>query len=679
MAKIGITGASGFVGKHFVKKFIDDGYLVNAYVRNAAKIDFLAKKYGDRLRIFEGDISDEKNLEHFVKESDIIIHLAAGTAGTYNDYYNATIKGSELIFNLCEKNKKERLIHMSSVSVYDLNKAERSIVTEDTPFEPHMDLRGWYAKTKALGEQVIISKLDSTELPTIIFRAGLIYAPNMKTPLIGCGIIKGGLGINLGMGNKRLPYVHIDDLYGAVRTAIKSDKKRGIYNVVADEQPTTRGIVQYFNEFAPKRKGIFYVPKFFFVLNHALDRFLPKKGRISRYNYLLTRTQKNVYYSAERIKSELGWKATVPFEEAMKQMVDFHYGPVQIGVIGCGFAMKTLHLPVILQNRRIKVEAIYDIDRKSAEQIKKDFLPNAEIIQTIREFKDRKLDFVVVSTPPATHLEIARELAGSGINRVVETRSPDGGEKPQSSFHYPVNLMIEKPLALGLREAMEIGKFADKGGSKICVVNNYRFRKNVLAMKSAIKNDHAKINSVAVRFWSGPVIQSAGGWREKMKDALLYDMSYHFIDLAVELAGNFKKTEWLKTERDSNGVLTNLEGAVITERGSKILLDLKMLPPYSETFVEARAEDKTYLAGFYPESFRIKSGASSPLSDLKNTVKTIIRYLIDKKIKKDGNFSHRQIYDGFIASLKDETERVPVTAEDVLPTMELLEDLAKQR
>lgn len=106
-----------------------------------------------------------------------------------------------------------------------------------------------------------------------------------------------------------------------------------------------------------------------------------------------------------------------------------------------------------------------------------------------------------------------------------------------------------------------------------------------------------------------------------MKDALLYEMAYHFIDLAADLVGRFnpsinshsslslrahpsesktgltlskvewvKKIEWLKTDRDSNGVLTNLEGIIITNGGNKILLDLKMFPPYSETFIEARAE-----------------------------------------------------------------------------------------
>ncbi|MGC9603070.1 MAG: NAD-dependent epimerase/dehydratase family protein [Minisyncoccia bacterium] len=646
MKKIGITGASGFVGKHFVKKFIDDGYFVNAYVRNAAKIDFLAKRYGEKLRIFEGDINDEKNLENFVKESDIIVHLAAGTGGTYDDYYNTTVKGSELIFKLCEKNKKERLVYMSSVSIYDLNQAANSVVTEDTPFEPHMDLRGWYAKTKALGEQSIASKIDSSELPVTILRAGLVYAPNMKMPLMGCGIIRGSVGINLGMGDKRLPYIHIDDLHGAVKAAIKgSGKESGTYNVVSDEQPTTREIVEYFNEFAPDGKRMLFVPKSFFVLNPILGR----------YGYLLARAQKDIYYSAENLKSELGWKAVVPFREAMKQMVDFHYGPVRIGIIGCGFAMRTLHLPVIIGNLRIKVEAIYDIDEKSAKQIRDDFFPKAEAVRAISEFKNRKLDFVAVSTPPATHLDIARELSGAGIN-----------------------LMIEKPLALNLLESREIAKMADGSNAKICVINNYRFRRNILAMKSAMRKDGAKINLVRVRFWSGPVIKSAGGWREKMKNALLYDMAYHFIDLGVELAGDFKKAERLKTEHDSSGILVNLEGTVATKNGNDIILDLKMFPPHSETFIEARSENKTYFAGFYPESFRIKSGAPSPLSDLRNSVKTMVQYVIDKKIRKDGNFSHRQIYNGFISSLKDETERVPVTAEDVLPTMELLENIAKQ-
>ena len=38
--KITIFGASGAIGKLFVKKALEDGYVVKAYVRNPSKLDF---------------------------------------------------------------------------------------------------------------------------------------------------------------------------------------------------------------------------------------------------------------------------------------------------------------------------------------------------------------------------------------------------------------------------------------------------------------------------------------------------------------------------------------------------------------------------------------------------------------------------------------------------------------
>lgn len=168
MKRVGITGASGFIGKHLIKKFLNEGYLVNAYVRDTKKIDFLAEKHGDKLNVFQGDILDKEKLSNFAEESDFVVHLAAGTSGPYEDYFDSTVKGSELIFKTCEEKKVKKLVYISSISVYDLSRVKKSIATEETAFDPHLDLRGWYAKTKALGEREISSRFKKSSLPTII-------------------------------------------------------------------------------------------------------------------------------------------------------------------------------------------------------------------------------------------------------------------------------------------------------------------------------------------------------------------------------------------------------------------------------------------------------------------------------------------------------------------------------
>jgi len=535
----------------------------------------------------------------------------------------------------------------------------RRVLKEDASFERHLDLRGWYAKSKVLGEQVVTSQFKSSPINIVVLRAGLVYAPNMKAPLMGCGIIFRGRSINLGMRKKKIPFVHVDDLYSAVNLAMESNAKDKIYNVVSDEQPEVRKILKLYNKFAPAATRVkpFYVPRFLFVGNWLLNMVMPKKNKLGRYNFLLSRTQKNIYYSPEKIITELGWKPKVGFEETMKQMVEYKYKKVNIGVIGCGFAFKTLHLPVILGDPRIKVKAIYDRDEKVAREVKKEFLKSAEILGKIEDFKKNKheLDFVVISTPPDTHLTIAKQLIQEGYN-----------------------LLIEKPLSLNFKEARQLKELATEHNSKVCVVNNYRFRKNVLGLKSALQSDGSDIRSIAVKFWSGPVITSAGDWRSKLKDALLYEMAYHFIDIAIEIGGKTTSFKYLDTHRDQEGVLTDVKAVLTTKKGAEIHLDLKLHPPYAQTYVETQLKSCSYKAGFYPESLRYLGGSPSPVQDIKHSVKTIISYVLTKKIKKSGNMSHALIYDGFIKSIQDPHASIPVTIKDVLPTMELLEKISRE-
>jgi hypothetical protein len=108
-------------------------------------------------------------------------------------------------------------------------------------------------------------------------------------------------------------------------------------------------------------------------------------------------------------------------------------------------------------------------------------------------------------------------------------------------------------------------------------------------------------------------------------------------------------------------------------------LDLQLNPPYAQAAIEARLSDHAYLLGFFPESFRRISGSLNPVGEIKNNLKTVIKYAIDNKIRKQKNFSHQCIYRGFVQSLKNSCERLPVTINDTLPVMDLIEKIANQR
>jgi len=73
-----VTGGSGFLGVELIKRIIGEGGLVRTVARNEGKLIQLKEKFGDKLDIYFGDISDKFVVEQFmVGEFEGIFHLAA--------------------------------------------------------------------------------------------------------------------------------------------------------------------------------------------------------------------------------------------------------------------------------------------------------------------------------------------------------------------------------------------------------------------------------------------------------------------------------------------------------------------------------------------------------------------------------------------------------------------------
>ncbi|MEK7608652.1 MAG: NAD-dependent epimerase/dehydratase family protein [Patescibacteria group bacterium] len=654
MKRIGITGASGFVGKHLVSRFLADGYAVNVYVRDRSKIAFLATK-GVPLRIFEGDIAEATQLEPFVKASDIIVHLAAGTRGRWTDYHQTTVTGSETLLSLAEKYGIERLLVMSSVGIYDLFSSENeNVVTENHALEPHPELRGWYAHSKLLGENVFTSRLATLRVPVDILRAGLIYAENMKAPLIGCGFFFKNFCIAPGTANKRMPYVHVNDVYGAILACLEANEGSAIYNVVSTEQPTVRSIVEEYNLHSKIPVRFIPVPRILFAPITVFGSLFSKHGRIGRIAYLFSRMQKDVFYSPQKLMQKTGWNPKTPLNTAIKGAADLSSGDVRIAIIGCGFATQTLHAPAIQRIPRIKVQALYDADRGRAMEVRNKFFPNASVLETSEELSGQSVDFAVIVTPPDTHVPLAKEFVARGIH-----------------------VLVEKPVSHKLREALDLDVLAKEHGVRVCVVNNYRFRRNVLALRRALSETIGEpLESISLRFWSGPTIQSAKSWREEFKNALTHEMAYHFLDLVAEFGGRVVDVEHLETARGGDHkTLRRVLARAKTDRGISVDIDLRLHPPYAATWLEFVKKDVVYKLHFYPESLECLSGSPTPATRLVHELRTIIAYAVSRFRKPPT--SHEELYRLFVRAVKDPHEQTPVSIEDTIPALEFIDRITK--
>ena len=73
MAKILITGATGFIGYHLTRALLGQGHEVSCLVRNSSNLDRLA---GLPVRRANGDVTDAESLRRIMPGYDAVYHLA---------------------------------------------------------------------------------------------------------------------------------------------------------------------------------------------------------------------------------------------------------------------------------------------------------------------------------------------------------------------------------------------------------------------------------------------------------------------------------------------------------------------------------------------------------------------------------------------------------------------------
>ena len=169
MAKLFLTGATGFLGGHVLAQALKFGHEVSVLVRDPAKLQPELARHPN-LIVHLGDVLDADSLQSALKRPvDALFHVAASTnmwARKNAAQTQVNVQGVAHVL-AAAKGKVGRFIDTSTVAVYGL--------TEQTIDEnsPQLGLNSWinYAYTKAVAQaRVLESGLDVVILnPTHLF------------------------------------------------------------------------------------------------------------------------------------------------------------------------------------------------------------------------------------------------------------------------------------------------------------------------------------------------------------------------------------------------------------------------------------------------------------------------------------------------------------------------------
>lgn len=240
--RVFITGGAGFIGSHLCDTLITEGkevtILDNLSTGSKKNISHLEGK----IKVFQGDIRDQKLVESLVAESDLVLHMAAAL-GVDNILENpiesisTNFYGSEMVLNAAVKYDK-RIVIASTSEIYGKNLKQPLSELDDRVIGTPQKLRWTYSDAKALEEATAYSLFLTKQLKVTTVRLFNTVGPRQtgKYGMVIPRFIQAALKdhpINIfGDGKQSRVFCHVIDAVNAILLLAIEDKTIGeVFNI----------------------------------------------------------------------------------------------------------------------------------------------------------------------------------------------------------------------------------------------------------------------------------------------------------------------------------------------------------------------------------------------------------------------------------------------------------------
>jgi 2-alkyl-3-oxoalkanoate reductase len=254
--KILVTGGSGFLASHLMPALQRRGHAVSALVLPSADP---AGLQGRGIEVHTGDVRQPDTLAPAMHGARAVFHLAAaiGLRRPIRDYHAVNVTGTENVCRAALAAGVNRLVHVSSTSVY--KQGLGTPVREDSPLTPLPDP---YPRTKAAGDTLVQQMMIAERLPATIVRTSTIFGPgdDLNFGRIADRLLA-GKSIMIGSGGNRVPIAYVDDVVRGLLLVLEGGQAVGqIYNIADDRTPTQEELLRTIAEQLNARMPRIHIP-----------------------------------------------------------------------------------------------------------------------------------------------------------------------------------------------------------------------------------------------------------------------------------------------------------------------------------------------------------------------------------------------------------------------------------
>ncbi len=319
-----VFGGSGFIGSRFIKKYrescSDDIINVDklTYASDQSNLDFI--KNDKHYFFYNEDINNKNAIKSIIDKHSpsLFINFAAEThvdnsiESSY-EFIKTNVLGTQVLLDLFREylsnlpnSSLRKFIQISTDEVYgDLQKNDLPF-TESSQYSP----KNPYAASKAAGDHLVFSYINTYNLPLIVTNCSNNYGPNQHVEKLIPKVIHKAIHNQpipiYGHGNHIRDWIFVDDHCEALIAIINSNTQHKHYNIGSNHELSNIDLVNLICE------------KLSIKLNNTIDykrliKFVDDRPGHD-YRYAI-----NNHF----IIKDIHWKPYTNFEQGISDTIDF--------------------------------------------------------------------------------------------------------------------------------------------------------------------------------------------------------------------------------------------------------------------------------------------------------------------------------------------------------------------
>jgi dTDP-glucose 4,6-dehydratase len=301
-----VAGGAGFIGSAFVRHHLEQhpGEVVRVLdkLTYAGRWENLDGADSNRIELIEGDIADAEAVATAIADARAVVNFAAEShvdrsIEAPGEFIRTDVFGTFVLLEAA-RNAGIRHLQISTDEVY--GSIASGSFSEASPLDPSSP----YSASKAGGDLIVGAFHQTYGADCLIVRASNNYGPRQHPEkLIPLCILNALAGDPLpiyGDGMQVRNWLHVDDFAAAIGLVLDRGDAGRVYNVGGPDELPNIDVVRRILELTGRDESL---------IEHVTDRL----GHDRRYSL-----------GSERIASELGWQAQVPFDEGIERTVAWY-------------------------------------------------------------------------------------------------------------------------------------------------------------------------------------------------------------------------------------------------------------------------------------------------------------------------------------------------------------------